>query len=382
MLQGLAARLGAEHPGFDMTAMELIEATLRASGRPDARTVLERRWLDVQPAYEDAHFLNGFGHADKRFHFAPDWSRIGPDHARMPKLPDQFAAIDTATAAHPFRMVTAPARQFLNTSFTETPGSRRREGRPTVLVHPEDAARLGVTDGGRVRLGNARGSVVLHARLFDGVLPGVIVAESVWPNDAFEGGIGINALTSDDPAPPLGGGGVPRHRRGDGSCRGGGGAAGKPRSEGRRVYLKQCRHCEASGFRHGATVMQDIQALAFDTGGTVLNWHAGIRSALAEAGARRRIEREWAAVANDYRRRTLQRMTNTVHPGFNMDDVMRDGLDEIAAEHRLDAFDAEDRTAIVRRWRALDAWPDFPPAAARLRTRYPVVSFHHPKRRR
>ena len=205
VLQGLAARLGAEHPGFDMTAMELIEATLRASGRPDARTVLERRWLDVQPAYEDAHFLNGFGHADKRFHFAPDWSRIGPDHARMPKLPDQFAAIDTATAAHPFRMVTAPARQFLNTSFTETPGSRRREGRPTVLVHPDDGARLGVTDGGRVRLGNARGSVVLHARLFDGVLPGVIVAESVWPNDAFEGGIGINALTSDDPAPPLGG---------------------------------------------------------------------------------------------------------------------------------------------------------------------------------
>ena len=121
--------------------------------------------------------------------------------------------------------------------------------------------------------------------------------------------------------------------------------------------------------------MQDIQALAFDTGGTVLNWHAGIRSALAEAGARRGIEREWGAVANDYRRRTLQRMTNTVHPGFNMDDVMRDGLDEIAAEHRLDAFDAEDRTAIVRRWRALDAWPDFPPAAARLRTRYPVVSF-------
>ena len=35
--------------------------------------------------------------------------------------------------------------------------------------------------------------------------PGVIIVESVWPNAAFEGGIGINALTSDDPAPPLGG---------------------------------------------------------------------------------------------------------------------------------------------------------------------------------
>ncbi len=32
-----------------------------------------------------------------------------------------------------------------------------------------------------------------------------MVAESVWPSEYFEGGIGINALTSDDPAPPLGG---------------------------------------------------------------------------------------------------------------------------------------------------------------------------------
>ena len=56
-----------------------------------------------------------------------------------------------------------------------------------------------------VRLGNTRGEVVLHARLFDGLQPGVLVAESVWPNAEFEGGIGINALTSDDPGPPAGG---------------------------------------------------------------------------------------------------------------------------------------------------------------------------------
>lgn len=123
----------------------------------------------------------------------------------MPVLPDYMPAIDEATADHPFRMVTAPARQFLNTSFTETPTSLKREGRPTVLLHPVDAARLGIADGDRVRLGNTRGEVVLHAHLFDGLQPGILVAESVWPNAAFEGGIGINALTSDDPAPPMGG---------------------------------------------------------------------------------------------------------------------------------------------------------------------------------
>ncbi len=140
-----------------------------------------------------------------KFRFAPDWAALGPFGAAMPKLPDHFAIIDERSDAHPFRLVTAPARQFLNTSFTETPGSRRREGRPTVLLHPDDAARLGVADGGRARLGNARGEVVLHARLFEGVQPGVLVVESVWPSEAYEGGIGINALTSDEPAPPAGG---------------------------------------------------------------------------------------------------------------------------------------------------------------------------------
>ena len=205
VLQGLAARLGAEHRGFEMTAMELIDATLVASGWPDAKTVLERRWVDAQPSFEDSHFLSGFAHPDKRFHFAPDWSRIGPDHERMPKLPDHFAIIDESGPDRPFRLVAAPARNFLNTSFTETPGSRQREGRPTALVHPDDAARLGLVEGARVRLGNERGQVVVHAKLFDGVQPGVVIVESVWPNADFEGGMGINVLTSDDPAPPFGG---------------------------------------------------------------------------------------------------------------------------------------------------------------------------------
>jgi anaerobic selenocysteine-containing dehydrogenase len=151
------------------------------------------------------HFLAGFGHPGGKFRFAADWAALGSRHQGMPSLPDHMAIIDESNAQCPFRLVAAPARQFLNTSFTEMQSSRRREGRPTVLVHPRDAARLGVAEGGRVRLGNARGEVVVHARLFDGLQPGVVVVESIWPNSDFEGGVGINALTSDDPAPPLGG---------------------------------------------------------------------------------------------------------------------------------------------------------------------------------
>jgi anaerobic selenocysteine-containing dehydrogenase len=206
VLQGLARRLGATHPGFAMSAMELADWTLRASGWPDAKTVLEHRWVDAALPFREAHFLDGFGTPDKKFHFAPDWSAVGTEWTRMPRLPDQLDVTDVATPDKPFRLVTSPARRFLNTSFTETPGSRSREKRPTALIHPDDADRLRLTDGDRVELGNGRGAVTIHARRFDGLLPGTVVVEGIWPHADFEGGVGINTLVGDDPIPPFGGG--------------------------------------------------------------------------------------------------------------------------------------------------------------------------------
>jgi anaerobic selenocysteine-containing dehydrogenase len=205
VLQGLATRLGAKHRGFDMTAMQIIDATLRESGYPDAKTVLEQRWLDEMPPFRTAHFLDGFPTKDRRFHFAPDWTALGDNHAMMPKLPDQLDNTEAGGADAPFRLVTAPARSFLNTSFSEMTSGRKREGRPTVLMHPDDADRLGLTEGAKVRLGNVRGEVILHVRLSDAQQTGVLIAESIWPSECFAGGIGINALTSDDPGPPWGG---------------------------------------------------------------------------------------------------------------------------------------------------------------------------------
>jgi anaerobic selenocysteine-containing dehydrogenase len=201
----LASRLGASHPGFAMTEMEIIDATLRASGWPGAQDVAAERFLDATPPFETAHFLDGFGHKDGRFRFRPDWKALGPYGDRMPDWPDFHAIVEEPSADCPFRMVAPPARSFLNTSFTETPGSLKREGRPSVMIHPEDARAAGIAEGDRVTLGNPRGTVTLHARIFDGVQRGVLVVESIWPNRHFPEGLGINALISDDPAPPNGG---------------------------------------------------------------------------------------------------------------------------------------------------------------------------------
>src|SRR6188472_2254342 len=108
--------------------------------------------------------------------------------------------------------------------------------------------------------------------------------------------------------------------------------------------------------------MESIKALAFDTGGTILDWHSGLVSALAEAGARRGVTADWRAAANDHRRRSLAWMLGRIDPDFTIDDVHRAVLDEVLPEHGLATLSAGDRDAIARQWHRLDAWPDFTPA--------------------
>jgi anaerobic selenocysteine-containing dehydrogenase len=208
----LAAKLGAEHPGFAMTERELIDGTLRKSRWGTLAELEANRWIDCQPDFATSHYINGFGYADGKFRFKPDWPKVpfGRWHrnvpsATIPSLPDHWDVIEEADAEHPFRLATSPARGFLNSTFTETPTSLSRERRPEVMINPEDATALGVAAGDKVTLGNRRGQVQLHVKIFDGVRRGVLIAESVWPNSAYADGRGINTLTGADSIAPFGG---------------------------------------------------------------------------------------------------------------------------------------------------------------------------------
>jgi len=209
---GLAKRLGAKHPGFDMTPRQLIDLSLQKSGWGTLAELEAKRWIDCQPDFNAAHYLNGFAYPDGKFRFKPDWPTVPFQRwhrteirTPMPELPDHWEVIEEADTEHPFRLATSPARGFLNSSFTETPTSLANERRPEVMIHPRDAAACGVAQGDEVVLGNKRGEVRLHAKLFDGVRRGVLVAESLWPNSAYADGRGINSLTGADSIAPFGG---------------------------------------------------------------------------------------------------------------------------------------------------------------------------------
>jgi anaerobic selenocysteine-containing dehydrogenase len=195
-----------------MSPRELIDQMLQVSKRGTLAELEDNRWLDCQPPFRQSHYLDGFPWPDGKFRFKPDWDNVpfrspcksGPI-AEMPPLPDHWTSIEWPDEEHPFRLATSPARGFLNSTFNETPTSLAQEQRPTVMIHPDDARACEITDGDYVVLGNKRGEVRLHAKLFPGVRHGVLIAESIWPNSAFADGCGINTLTGADPIAPYGG---------------------------------------------------------------------------------------------------------------------------------------------------------------------------------
>jgi 2-haloacid dehalogenase len=118
-----------------------------------------------------------------------------------------------------------------------------------------------------------------------------------------------------------------------------------------------------------------VRAIAFDTGGTVLDWHGSIVDELASFASWQSVAFDRHEWVNEWRRRTMQGIVGQLRPAFDMDDVHLRALDESIVHFKLPSPDAAQRTHLWRAWHRLRAWPDFAPALARLREELPVVSF-------
>jgi len=209
----LLRRLGSDHRSMHLTDREMVAETFRRSGLGDLDEIERTGFVENPQPASRAHFLDGFAWPDGRYRFAPNWQGVFEqggynwvcDPAEMPRFADHWEVNEPVEDATPFRLATSPARAFLNSSFSETSGSQKRHPVPTVLVHPDDAAELGISNGDVVRLGNRRGEVELVATLFGGMQRKVLIAEGIHPNSAHRNGVGINTLIGSDPVRPFGG---------------------------------------------------------------------------------------------------------------------------------------------------------------------------------
>lgn len=117
------------------------------------------------------------------------------------------------------------------------------------------------------------------------------------------------------------------------------------------------------------------QAIAFDTGGTVLDWHAGLLREVIEVEDWQSHAIDWHVFVNTWRRNAMKRVLGRVRPAYHMDDAHWEALEETIDLFKLPKPAFEIRQCLWAGWHRLRAWPDFPPALARIRKHLPVVSF-------
>ena len=122
-------------------------------------------------------------HEDLTFDTPSGKIEIASDKAEqkgLPRLPQPWA--DTKPTNNRFRLLSPASRWRLNDSYANDANIQQRAGQADVTLHPDDAARLGVADGTRVRLENETGQIELTATI-DALVPqGVALThKGRWP---------------------------------------------------------------------------------------------------------------------------------------------------------------------------------------------------------
>jgi anaerobic selenocysteine-containing dehydrogenase len=109
------------------------------------------------------------------------FDRMGPPNRRVQlAVPELFAELDSladardagANVEFPFVLSAGERRSFTANTIIRNPEWRRKDRSGSLRMNPDDARRVGVADGGRVRLSTRRGSAEVSVELSDRMQPG------------------------------------------------------------------------------------------------------------------------------------------------------------------------------------------------------------------
>lgn len=121
------------------------------------------------------------------------------------------------------------------------------------------------------------------------------------------------------------------------------------------------------------TSVSSVRVLAFDTFGTVADWHTGVSCALAQVFP----ELEASQVARDWRRTyapILAEVEAGRRPWTLLDDLHGETLDRLLREKYAVSPTPEQIDAAVRSWHRLPGWPDASEGLRRLKAKYTICA--------
>jgi anaerobic selenocysteine-containing dehydrogenase len=178
LAQALAVRLGLTDPIWTMDTEGLAGALLGASPSLAGRVSLAD-WLSGRPLKVAPHGPQQFATPSGKLEFYSETLAA----RGQPALPDFEADAEAngRSGPYPLRLLTAPGYFQPHTAFSGVASLRGREGAPAVTLHPEDAARRGLTEGAPVRLHNDRGEISLALRVSDAAPRGVALVVGQRP---------------------------------------------------------------------------------------------------------------------------------------------------------------------------------------------------------
>jgi anaerobic selenocysteine-containing dehydrogenase len=205
LFRRLAARMGLDDPCLRDSDEQLARAALDWSHPHLAGISYERlcRETSVRLSLPDPHVPfaeGGFPTPSGKCELLSERlasEGIDPLAAYVPPREGPTSAPELARR-YPLAFISPPAHHFLNSTFSAQPVFVRREGEPSVTIHPEDAEARGIAEGALVRVFNDRGAFVATARVSDAARPGLVVGLSIWWAKMCPGGRNANAVTSQE----------------------------------------------------------------------------------------------------------------------------------------------------------------------------------------
>ena len=192
--QALAQRMGLSDRIFTLAPQDAAKEFFKGSTGPASKADPEKLFagvpINIAHDWDGQPFKTPSG---KLEFYSEQLAKQG-----LPPMPDWVPdPIEMADAAKwPLRLLTAPGYFQAHTAFSGVDFLRNREGKPFCILHPDDAAKRGLSDGAEVRLFNDRGEVGLMLRVNDEVQPGVVLVPGQRPSHESVSGT-INMLCSD-----------------------------------------------------------------------------------------------------------------------------------------------------------------------------------------
>jgi anaerobic selenocysteine-containing dehydrogenase len=205
----LAAAMGYAEPCFVEDDESILRAFVAAQAHPRFAGItwerlLEEGFVRLNLPQPYAPFAAGnFPTPSGRCEFySEQMARDGYDPlpAYTPPHWTEQVAPGAEAADGTFVCISPPAHSFLNSTFANLERFLRREERPVLLMHPRDAAAVGVAEGDTVRVWNEQGDVELPVVVTEGLMPGTVLAPGVWWAKFSPGGRTINQVVGQDEA--------------------------------------------------------------------------------------------------------------------------------------------------------------------------------------